>query len=176
MERQVRGDVLIAHFGFVKRKWGADGVNKVIADAGFDPTNLNPKDWYPDTYDLDYLRSIERHSGTGDGHIAFQSGFHAATHLGLLGYIARIMPIKALLSRSLSHYKDAFTYGELHIVELEEEYAILRFVNLGPEQLVCHSWTGAFEGLLKISGNKGTVEHTACRHHGDEFDDFKMSW
>lgn len=180
-ERKVRGDILLGHFKFVRISWGSDGLLRVAVEAGFQPEQIKAKIWYPAEMLGKLLRAEDQLFGDGSGEVARRSGYHAATHLGMLSYLARIVPTHLMARQGVERYRDAYNWGRLHIADegVDDdgiEFALMRFEEAWSDPIQCHSWQGAFLGLLHLTRKDGTVEHTSCFHKGGEHCDFRLMW
>lgn len=180
-ERKVRGDVLLGHFKFARKTWGSDGLLRVAVEAGFHPDQINARSWYPAEMDRKLLRAEDHLYGDSTGDIAQRSGYHAATHLGILSYLARVVPPRTMARKGVERYDDAFNWGRLHIAdegtdEDGTEFIVMRFGEAWTDPILCKSWAGAMLGMLHLTRKGGTIEHTSCVHAGGEHCDYRLMW
>lgn len=167
-----RGRIINGYLKFVKKKWGAEGVKAAVAlTKEMDLTQVQGDKWYP----IEYSDRIIEWMGKEHGMEAVrQSGLATATEIGVIKYLARIAGIKNVLERGHQELRENFDFGEARF-ETFDDHAKVHFKGVTRIKVSCVAWSGAFKGILEITGNKdGHVEEIECEHEGGKECVFKL--
>ena len=171
-KKQIRGSVLIGYLKFIKKKWGAEGVNQCCETIGMSPKDFKEGAWYDQGYDTKIIDWIAKTKGAEYVEIA---GNSAIKNLGIFAYLVRFVSIKTMLKHAPENYKDAYTFGSLK-VELGDKSARIIMKDTRVDEYSCTAWLGALRGTLEMTRTKGTVTETQCQGKGAPHCEYLMEW
>jgi uncharacterized protein (TIGR02265 family) len=172
VDKKLKGVIYIGYSNYIKKKWGLDALQQCSKAVGLDLTKLVEEKWYPDansaliihwvasTYGREYLR---------------QMGQSTVTERGIISVMARLAGMRKILESAQKELRDTINFGEAS-VEFNERGAVMKLSGLVTSDVECEVWTGVFEGMMKISGAKGTVKKVACQAKGDAACAYELVW
>ncbi len=94
---------------------------------------------------------------------------------GVISVAARLVGVKKVLESAQKELADTINFGKVEC-EFNEHGATMILTDLVVDPIECGVWTGVFEGLMKISGSKGTVKKTACQRKGAPACRYELVW
>ena len=165
MDRQVRGTVINAYLGFVKKKWGIEGLEKCMKDLGIEES-VKDGHYYIDQVRENILRWISREKGS---EYLEEAGSFVVENLGILSWIVRFASPKTIVEKFPKSYSEVYTFGRIEIDHSDEKNIIARLYDVCQIEETCEVWKGVCKGVLKITKSKGTVTKTRCQLKGDAF-------
>ncbi|MCK5024621.1 MAG: hypothetical protein KAR56_03290 [Thermoplasmata archaeon] len=171
-EKKVRGDILISFLKYIKKKWGQDGIKECSDYVGFDPNSIRSGQWYEIHLLIKCYNWLVETKGKNN---VKQGGKFVIMNLGLLGYVVRFLKIETLIAKILKEWNEAFNYGRISS-KLGSKKVILKAVDFAISDNTCLNITGVFEGVLKLTKNKGTVVETQCQLKGASHCEFLIEW
>ncbi len=171
-QRLARGDVLLGYQKFIKKKWGADGLEACIKETGHDFSMYKNDKWYPNDWCDDILKWMAKTHGID---YCRQLGKDLTENVGMIEFAAKIMGIERVLDRGGDQFKRSFDFGQIDIERTNKEARVI-FTDVSICEEACMAWKGGLEGIMKITGAKGTVEEVECQLKGSSKCVYIMKW
>ncbi|MCK4718416.1 MAG: hypothetical protein KAT70_07085 [Thermoplasmata archaeon] len=177
-----RGAVFKSNIGYVKKKYGSQGLNKITTymkekGAWMDLDKIRDTEWYPIRMRIAFLDGVyELFSGRNEE--MFSLGKYAALHVERLALLVRYTKrTEEVVKESGQSWDKHWDIGSLEIMVNEHGHTLLRLeeFNIGPHQ--CKYLSGYFVGVAELSGaNNVSIEETACISKGDPYHEFDLHW
>ena len=171
-DTKVNGSLIKGYLNYIKKTWGAEGLNQCLADIKLDASVLKEGRWYKDEINSHLLTWIAEKKGP---EYVEKAGTYLIKNLGFLSYVMRFTRIQTLLKKAPVNYNDAFNYGKVK-VELFDKKAIIKMKNTARDNYTCGAWLGAYKGMMEITRTKGTVIERQCEKDGSPHCEFVMEW
>jgi predicted hydrocarbon binding protein len=172
VDRRLKGVIYLGYAGFIKRKGGLEALRKCSGDIGFDLTKIVEEKWYPDTFSLMTIQWVGRTYGP-EG--LRQMGISTVAQRGVISIGARLVGVRKVLESAQKELSDTINFGKV-TCDFTESGASMVLRDLIADPMECEVWTGVFEGLMKISGSKGSVKKVSCQAKGDDACRYEMVW
>ena len=173
-EKHTRGSVIRGYVDYVRKTWGEAGVKELCLALNFDLGSIEDKQWYDEKLSADILDWIKDNKGLKFVELC---GKHTIQHPGtLLAFLLKFMSVKSILKRAGPTFKEGFDYGEVDVEMLDDNRAVVYMKNVSVDENSCLAWLGALEGLLEMTGVKGTVKEIKCQRTGAQYCEFLMEW
>ncbi len=172
-ERKAKGAVINGYLKFVKKTYGAKGLEDCKAAIGIDPSTIKDGLWYEDAINDRIFTWLEETHGFS---AVEKASRYTTKDLGLMSYIVRFVNVKRILKEFPKNYQTLFDYGTLEVEFIDDNNAILRLYDGATSKYSCPAWMGAFYGALEMTKTKGSVEETKCQFKGADHCEFKISW
>jgi len=172
VDKRLKGVVFIGYANFIRKKGGLHALDNCSREIGLDLAKLVEEKWYPDTYSLMLIQWVARTYGP-DG--CRQMGYATVAQRGVISVVARLAGVRKVLESAQKELNDTINFGKA-ICEFNEKGATMRLKDLVTDPAECELWIGVFEGLMKISGSKGTVKKLACQTKGADSCKYELVW
>lgn len=171
-DQRIKGSVINGHLKFIKKKWGAAGVEGACKELRIDCTRIEENRWYDADYSNKILTWIARNKGVDQ---VVACGAHTVKDLGILSYIVRFMNMRSMVAKAKENYSDAFSYGRVK-VEIDGDSALVIMKDVARSEYTCLAWRGVFEGMLEMTKTPGKVEEVKCQFKGAPRCEFIVDW
>ena len=172
VDKRMKGVIFNGYANFIRKKGGNLALEQCSKEIGLDLKKLVDEKWYPDTYSLMTIQWVAKTYGS-DG--CRQMGHATVAQRGVISAVARLAGVKRILESAQTELNDTINFGKV-ACEFNEKGATMILRNLVADPIECEVWTGVFEGLLKISGSKGTVRKLTCQQKGAESCIYELVW
>jgi len=182
---KVRGEVLINHARYVKKKEGKGGLEKLERrmeelGAAINFRKIKAAGWYSEglsclavvvSKELLYWKEED----------VFQMGEHGPQFsLGIKLLVQSVVSPERLFKASPAYWNNLFNFGSLEPVEFSEElqWAIIRIKDYKTHPLLCVYHAGYIKAIAEfvLKNKKVTVEETACVYKGKPYDEYRIKW
>lgn len=165
MERLTRGSVINGYLKFVKKRWGQDALDMVLAKLGIDGM-LKDGQYYTDEYHKKILEWIGREKGGEETLI--EAGKYVVQDLGILSWMVRLIKFSTMVDKAIKHSNELYKFGHAEWSEVEPNVYHIKLYDICyfPER--CHAWKGVFQGALKACKTKGVVTKELCQLKGND--------
>ena len=171
-EEKVRGSVLEGYLGFIKKKWGQNGMDICLKETGC-PYPLKGGVFYPEEDHINIIDWID--DNKGPEHVK-DAGKFIIHNMGFLSYLVRFTNPHLLITRFPKSYRDAFNFGSISTEKTGPRSAIVRLHDVTKSEAACLGWQGVIEGALEVCKVKGQCEKTKCQHKGDDACEYIVTW
>jgi hypothetical protein len=171
-ERNVKGRALIGYCKYIKKKWGADGLQEFEKSTGINSRDYMEDKWYPATDTEKLIEWIATTHGPIEVRNAARS---MVTEVGIISFMARAAGMDRVLDKALDETRETLSYG--HISVKKEAWGATVSLNdycAGPHTY--EAWIGIMEGTMQLTKTKGKVEKLSCELKGDKACVYKMTW
>jgi len=152
-KRLTRGSAMNGFFGYIKKKWGKEGLEHCKDDIGLE-TDIKDGGYYPDEILVQILKWIGREKGMN--HVR-DGGRHTVLNLGMINWIMRFADIKTVAKRFPKNYSEVYKFGRVEVDADKPGIIYLRLYDVITYEEAYHSWLGVCEGALQASKTKGQV-------------------
>ena len=169
---RAKGRVLKAYGKYIKRKWGVDGLTECSKTVGTDIEKIMDEKWYDYKLNEDILDWLVDNHGE---EYARKAGFAVVAERGVISFVARVAGIRRVLDRAMLELRDVYDFGEIN-VEMNGKSATLHMRDVSRSRRGCQAWLGALEGIMHITGAKGTVTKESCQLDGSDNCTYIMNW
>lgn len=169
---KIRGDVFKGYFKFVKKKWGAIGLEQCRKDCGLD-FEIDPKKYYDDDLIINLLKWIKERKGD-EGII--EVGKFLMTNLGIVAWMARFTSPDKAIKKFANNVGEIFSKGRVEPDFVGPKECRARFYDIYKAPERCLVWKGLIEGMLQITKSTGTVEEVKCVGKGHEYCEYHIKW
>lgn len=170
--KQAKGQVILGYARFIKKKWGAEGLSECERDMGLKFSDIKDDTWYPEDYNSEIIHWIAEKKGL---EMVFQAGISTVAQSGVIAFAAKIAGIRRVLERGEEDYYRALNFGGIK-VEVGDKSARVALTGTTRDAIECLSWSGVFQGVINITGNKGSVRELQCTHKGADVCIFELTW
>jgi len=182
---KVRGTIILTNIEYLKRKGGEEALEKLkekIKELEI-PINLDEikhASMYPEAISVLIILLIKEVLNLNEKEI-FEMGKGAMKLSPIIKILTKfITSVDVILKRAQEYWREYFDFGELEIVEYNQEkkYAIARLKGYKFHPLLCVYHAGYFYQVAKVvlGAQEITVKETKCVFRGDPFDEFYFSW
>ncbi len=171
-KKQIIGSSLLGYRKFIKKKWGKAGVEDVEKFINFKLDDVTDEKWYPSILNDSMLAWIAQNYGMD---MVRQAGFYIVTNVGIVSFAARIAGIERVFTRGMEQFRNNIDYGEINI-EKEGKVAMITMIDVSVDEVTHMAWQGIFEGVLHVSGARGTVTVLETQTGGSDKCVYKMEW
>jgi hypothetical protein len=184
---EVNGKAFLGMIRWAKGNGDADLIQRTVARSGAAleesfSTRILKTAWYPYPLFTDFLLSLDREAGSGDGTFCRRLGAEAGVRdLNTLFRIYRVVASPERLIRSCtsvweSYYRGA---GRMEAVEWTPENTVVRIHDF-PQMHTHHcrlmeGWMIAAMELIGVAVSND-AEESQCTNRGDPFHEFRCSW
>lgn len=169
---ECRGTVILGYFKYIKKTWGAGGVDKCTTDLKIELDNIKEGKWYDIQYSELILQWINDNKGP---EFVIKAGTHTVKDQGMFSYIVRFANIKSILKRAQESHKEVFKTGSMK-VSIRDNSATIKMTDTAISDYSCLAWKGCFIGTLEMTNTKGTVNETQCQRKDASNCVFEMEW
>ncbi len=172
----IRGSHFKVYHHWVSVNHGKEAADKLFRQFGMDPRKIDAQGWYPLRTTVQVLESIEALYGDGT-YETIRLLFHdeVGNFSSLRRLAARLLPMSLLIELAPGVYAREFNHGRFE-VEVRGHRAIIRNYDWINSPARCAGWLGTYEGMLRLSGNEGTVRKIACMLKGDAYCGYELEW
>ena len=171
MERRVRGSVINGYMGYVKMKWGKEGLDQCLNGLGLEEGFEDGK-YYHAQISENILRWISREKGDED---LIDVGKYVVKNLGILKWLVRFADVRTVAEKFPSNYSEIYTSGHVEIDTGNPDEILVKLFDVCYIKETCLSWQGVCEGALEMTKTAGTVKETKCRVDGDDYCEFTVT-
>ena len=181
----VRGEVVLNHFEYIKGKEGKGGAKKLeekLRDVGvsLDFNKIKPLDWVSEGVSaLTVVASKEIFFWENKD--IFEMG-RVAPHLSFaLKMLAQnFVDPKRLFEESPIYWNNLFDFGSLVPVSFSEssKKGILQIKEYKTHPLLCVYHAGYIQGITEfaLKSKKVSVKEIKCVYKGSDYDEYEFSW
>ncbi len=182
---KVRGEVLITHARYIRKKEGAGGLKKLEERMGEIGAPINFKKIKGEGWESEGLSVLiiitSKELFYWEESDIFKMGETAPRFsLGLKLVVQSIILPERLFKASPVYWKNIFNFGSLEPVEFNEDlqWAILRIKGYKTHPLICTYHAGYIKAMAEfvLQKNKITVEETTCVHKDAEYNEYLIKW
>lgn len=170
-DKKIKGSAINGYIGYVKSRWGAEGLSSLGEHLDMDLDTISENGWYDAvlvTNIYDFL------AGRGPDHVKL-AGRYVIQNLGVLSYLARFVNIKTFLKKAPKSYSDVFNYGSC-AVEMDDKSALVKLKGIKINKYTCELWQGVLEGMLETTRTNGTVKPVSPPEREDNDCFFQLRW
>jgi len=172
----VRGTHFRNYHHWVATHHGRKAADDLFRQFGIDPDRIDPDGWYPLATVVRVLESIEALFGDGTYETIRQLFREEAGNFSTIRrLVSRVLPLSLLIEIGAAGYTREFNHGRLE-VETKGRRALLKNFDWISSPARCAGWWGTYEGVLAITGHKGTVRKVACMLKGDPYCGYLVEW
>jgi uncharacterized protein (TIGR02265 family) len=172
VEKKLKGIIYLGYANFIRKKWGADALQLCSKSVGLDLAKLVEERWYPDQFSALIIQWVADNYGRES---LRQMGQSTVTERGIISAVARLAGMRRILESAQKELRDTINFGEAS-VDFDEHGATMCLKDLITKDVECDVWTGVLEGMMKISGAKGTVTKVACQSKGAPACKYELVW
>jgi len=169
MDRKIRGSVINGYLGYVKKKWGKEGLDKCLRDIGLEGETIKEGHYYQDEISGNILRWIHREKGA---EAVVDSGRFVTQNLGILAWLVRFTTMQSLAEKLPKNFSEVYAFGRCSVDTSDPKRIVLKLKDTGYYEEACLAWQGVCEAALIMTKTKGRVEHTRCEQKGDNICEF----
>ena len=162
-ERLIRGHVINRYLDFIKKTWGADGLEQAKKESDLAEIKIDDSKFYDNEIMLRILKWISKNHGIER---VRQAGKFTVKNLGLFSYLVRFLSMETMLHKAEERYRELYKFGNIDI-ELFDNRAVATLTDSTMTKENCMGWMGVLEAMLEMTKTKGTVSHPEC-HVGDD--------
>ncbi len=145
-----------------------------------DPENVDPGSWIKIGLPALFTLAAKDVFDWTEEDIYELGRFEAKISFIIKVFLRHFVSKQKILSEAPKYWNRHFDFGELEIVELNEEkgYVIARTKGFAVSPLSCIIHKGYFHGISEymVRGDMVKVEETKCVHEGDEYNEFIIKW
>jgi uncharacterized protein (TIGR02265 family) len=172
VDKRLKGVIFIGYATYIRKKGGLHALENCSKEIGLDLTKLIEEKWYPDTYSLMLIQWVGKNFGP---EACRQMGHATVAQRGVISAVARLAGVRKVLESAQKELNDTINFGKVTCV-FNDRGATMILKDLIADPVECEVWTGVFEGLMKISGSKGTVKKLTCQKNGGDSCRYELAW
>ena len=155
-KRLTRGSIINGFFGYIKNKWGKDGLKQCKMDIGLE-IEIKDSGYYQDEILAQTLKWLGRVKGMD---YVREAGKYTILNLGMISWLMRFADIRTVAKRLPKNYDEVYKFGRVEVNTETPGIITVRFYDVITYEEAYHSWVGACQGSLEASKTKGTVSIT----------------
>lgn len=179
-----KGSTLIATMDFIRTEKGADVLTRVLARIPASEreriTTSKAIDEVPLDLALTLWRAADEELREGEPEWVERAGGFSIEFPGVRMYsgILRKSSPTEFLTQRVSLFRLYYHPGNMEVVEVEEEHAVLRLVGFDQaDPLFCRRQTGGLRrALTEAGGQEPRTSHVRCVAEGDAFCEWELRW
>jgi predicted hydrocarbon binding protein len=182
----VKGSPLLADMAFVTKRYGTEGLEKVLDTMPPEHAEVYRKkplvsSWYPMELRIQILLALDRLYAKGDMDYFFEVGYHQADY-NLKQYYKSFMRMigpKRIMSMSPLYWRLIYKTSSIEMVAEQKgaEIKVFDYPKIGVYN--CHVIRGYIHRTAEIAGDKRsnvTSEEPTCINRGDSNCKFVLTW
>lgn len=175
---RIQGGTILHTFNYVKRKKGREGLEQVVAQLDYKPSDIYPERWYPIEKHLKLLEIVDRDFDYKDYPVCSRIGFNRAKEMGFLkGSGKKIEPI-VIFEKVRDKWSRFSDFGRIELRNVDEGQVDIYLCKCPSHPLYCQRMEGFFMGILvEVCGVKNPeVKQVKCASDGDKHCVFEARW
>ncbi len=184
--QKVRGEVIIDHISYIKRKEGSGGVEKlkekmVALGISFDLKKIKPESWVSNDLSSQII-IIAHHIFHWNSKDVFEMGYSAPRFpIGIKVLVQTILSSEKMFKEIPIYWQNIFNFGKIEPLEFNEELqrAKLQIKEIKTIHPILYShMQGYLKGLAEfiLPGKEITIEQSKCTVNGDKLDEYIIYW
>ncbi len=184
--QRVRGEVIIDHINYIKKKEGSGGLERLKEklnelNIALDLEKITPEKWISNDLSSQII-IVAHHIFNWSNEDVFEMGYSAPRFpLGIKLLVQTVISPKKMFKDLPIYWKNIFSFGSLEPVEFNEElqHARMQIKNLKTTHpILCFHMQGYIKGLAEFifSSKKITVKQSKCAFKGDAYDEYIIHW
>ncbi len=179
----VKGAVILADLGYIKRKLGQEGLDKIegtLADLGYllEFNKVLPFHDYREAYTIS-LYIILRELFNWSQEDIEKMGEDSAKMSAVMKFLMKFVPFSKIVEEIPKYWSQHFDFGSLEVESNEvEKYVKMRINGYHFHPLACAHQKGYFLTIARFSINATdiSVEEVKCTHNGDPYHEYLITW
>ncbi len=180
----VRGDIVLGSFAYIKEKEGEEGIKKVkerLIELNYDNSldRLSPMEWYPEHLSVMVILAAKEIFNWQKEDI-FEMGKTANKQSFITKTVIKYFVSVERAFKEASRYWDKyFDFGALEPIEMDKKKKIIKIAIKGhkfhPD--ICHYQAGFISKIAQLAlGKRVDVTETECPFKGGSDHEYLISW
>ena len=149
---------------FIKKKWGAEGLNQCKKDVGIEDMDFKDGHYYHDEVIGNVLRWLHREKGRES---ILEAGGFIMHNLGILSWLVRFTDVETLAKKFPKNYSEVYAFGKCNVDISDPKRLKLILTDVGYYEEACLIWEGVIDEALAMTKTNGKVTHTKCQRLGE---------
>jgi len=186
IEGNMRGELLMSNFNYLKEKEGDDAVEKMeklLKEYGYplEFPKIKTLGWYKDGYCGVILFLLkEDFSWKEEDFVNMGEGITKYSFIVTKILLRYLVSLEFFLKSAPNLWYKHLDFGELEVGEFNKnkKYVVLKVKDYDIHPLTCLYQKGYYKGLFRyiIKEKNITVEEESCIYKGDSFHSYKIKW
>jgi hypothetical protein len=175
---RIQGDTILHSFKYVKRKKGRKGLEQVISQLGYKPSDIYPERWYPIEKHLKLLEIIDRNFDYKDFPVCSRIGFNRAKDMGVLRGAGKKTEPMVVFEKVRDRWGRFSDFGKIELRNIDKGQVDIYLCKCPHHPLYCQRMEGFFTGILLAvcKLKEAEVKQVKCASDGDKYCKFEAKW